>query len=86
MPNKKGVCVCGGGVGVEINGKGGEGGLKIKSRAEEILFDTSKQNTKKLKCFELKWSAKHIKFIGKIKQQFNKNINKHSITSAKWGQ
>ena len=59
---------------------------KIKSRAEEILFDTSKQNTKKLKCFELKWSAKHIKFIGKIKQQFNKNINKHSITSAKWGQ
>ena len=45
--------MCGGGV--EINGKGGgRGGLKIKSRAEEILFDTSKQNTKKLKCFELK--------------------------------
>ena len=31
-----------------------EARLKIKSRAEEILFDTSKQNTKKLKCFELK--------------------------------
>ena len=45
----------GGGGGEEGGGGGGGGGgLKIKSRAEEILFDTSKQNTKKLKCFELK--------------------------------
>ena len=48
------MCLIEGGFGISGGGMGG-GGM------EEILFDTLKQNTKKLKCFELE-------MIGKIHQ------------------
>ena len=53
MPNRR-----------ELGGNKWREVFNSRGRVEEILFDTLKINTKKLKSFKFK----HIKFISKFKQ------------------
>ena len=60
------------------------GKINRRGGLEQILFDTLKWNTKKLKCFELQNDQQNTSSLPvRSSNTFSKNINKHYVTSAK---